>query len=355
MIYLDFALRSGAVTLLMLLAALLWHAPIGWVGRLSVLALAISKSAYLIILMALPLELNSGLEASLTLLSSFTPAAITWLIVSVFIDAPGRRWPWITASVATSFALYGRLAFPYSSSYSLPMATALYASLFMLALWSNRDDLVEWRCRARPGFAVAVAGLGLFLTVGQATGVLQQDTVLLALVQSASALAVILAFAVWLLRPDADRWPNDASLASYPLLPTHDEVADPVLIARIRDVMAAGIWREERLTIGALATKLAVPEHRLRRAINQGLGYRNFSNFINHARIKAACAALTDPDKMSVTVLEIAYDVGFASIGPFNRTFRAEIGQSPSEYRQLAQPGVFADSDKSSSFSANLR
>lgn len=63
---------------------------------------------------------------------------------------------------------------------------------------------------------------------------------------------------------------------------------------------------------------------------------------------------LSDPAKMSVTILEIGYDVGFASIGPFNRAFRAEVGHSPTEYRRLAQSGAIADSEKSSPMGANL-
>ena len=354
MIYLDLALRGGSITLLLLLAALLWRAPIGLEGRLSVTALAVSKSAFLITTAALPLEVHPSLETNLILLSSFTPAAVTWLIVTIFLDAPGQRWPWVAASLATSAALYSHLAFPNSFPLCLPMAVVLYGALFILSLWSTRDDLVECRCRARPGFAAAIAGLALFLTLGQAAGVLQEGTVLLALSQAIGILVVALAFAVWLLRPDVNRWPGAISPETCAHLPIQDGFLDTALITRIHVVMNTQIWREEGLTIGALAGKLAVPEHRLRRAINQGLGYRNFSSFINRARIEAACKALTDPAQMSVTVLEIAYDVGFASIGPFNRAFRAEIGHNPTEYRRKAQSRSFTDYEKSSPMATNL-
>lgn len=354
MIYLDLALRSGGITLLLLLAALLWRAPIGLEGRLSVLALAVSKSAFLIITAALQFDLHPVLFANLTLLSSLTPAAVTWLIVTIFLDAPGQRWPWIVASLATSLALYVNFAFPDVYPVCLPMSVVLYGALFGLSLWSTRDDLVECRCRARPGFSAAIAGLALFLTLGQATGVLQEGTVFLALSQATGILVVALAFAVWLLRPDVKRWPGTVSGEVCPNTPTQDEFADAALVARIQAAMTASIWREEGLTIGALARKLSVPEHRLRRTINQGLGYRNFSSFINRARIEAACMVLADPSRQNVTVLEIAYDVGFASVGPFNRAFRAEMGHSPTEYRRMAQSDVFADSEKSSSITANL-
>lgn len=354
MIYLDLALRGGAITLLLLLAVLLWRAPICWESRLSVMALALSDSAYLLISSAAPLGLPAMLQANLTLLASFTPFAVTWLIVTIFLDAPGRRWPWLAVSLLVSLAFYDHLTLSGNFPAFLPIGVVLYGALFVLSLWSTQGDLVECRCRARPGFAAAIAGLSLLLTGGQATGLLPPGTEAFALSQAAGILVVALAFALWLLRPEERRWPGETSAPAEPRFPAPEGFADPALISRIRSVMEAQIWREEGLTIGALASKLSVPEHRLRRAINQGLGYRNFSSFINRARIEAACATLADPAQMHTTVLEVAYDVGFASVGPFNRAFRAEVGHSPSEYRRRAQAGTFTDSEKSALISEKL-
>ncbi len=354
MIYLDLALRGGGVAILILLASLLWRAPIGQEGRWSILFVSITQSAYLIRSTAAPLDLHPLLLENLTIIASLTPAAITWLIVTIFLDAPGRRWPWIVASLATSLGHYSYLAFPGLFPFCLPMAIALYGALFVLSLWSNRDDLVDCRCRARPGFAAAIAGFALFLTAGEATGFLEENSLELAILHAAGTLAVALAFAVWLLRPDADRWPGQRDAVSAPGKTQGQDKAQLALIARIQSAMAAEIWREEGLTIGDLAAKLSTPEHRVRHAINQGLGYRNFSSFINRARIDAACAILTDPAQMNTTVLEIAYEVGFASMGPFNRAFRAEMGKSPSEFRRLGGADTFADSEKFSPIVGNL-
>jgi len=78
-----------------------------------------------------------------------------------------------------------------------------------------------------------------------------------------------------------------------------------------------------------------LPEYRLRQAINEGLGYRNFNAFINHYRLEEAKAALADPGQRDVPVLTIAMDAGFQSLGPFNRAFKAETGQTPTEFRRL--------------------
>ncbi|WP_409334221.1 helix-turn-helix domain-containing protein [Bradyrhizobium manausense] len=95
-------------------------------------------------------------------------------------------------------------------------------------------------------------------------------------------------------------------------------------------------YRQEGLAIGALAARLGVPEHRLRQAINEGLGYRNFNAFLNHYRIADARLALADAEQREVPILTIAMDAGFQSIGPFNRAFKAETGLTPTEFRREA-------------------
>src|SRR5262249_27642144 len=55
--------------------------------------------------------------------------------------------------------------------------------------------------------------------------------------------------------------------------------------------------------------------------------------FVNGYRISWAKAALADPANGRLPILTIAYDAGFASLAPFNRAFRAEVGQSPRDYR----------------------
>ena len=116
---------------------------------------------------------------------------------------------------------------------------------------------------------------------------------------------------------------------------------DPLLLRRLDHVMTVErIYRQEGLAIGALAARFDVPEYRLRQAINEGLGYRNFNAFLNHYRIEDAKAALADPAQREVPVLTIAMDAGFQSIGPFNRAFKAESGMTPSEFRREALTSV---------------
>jgi AraC-like DNA-binding protein len=127
----------------------------------------------------------------------------------------------------------------------------------------------------------------------------------------------------------------DGEMKSPAGLENGKKAADPALLRRLDRLMAEErVYRGEGLTIGALAARLGVQEYRLRQAINEGLGYRNFNAFLNSYRLGEAKAALADPDQMEVPVLTIAMDAGFQSLGPFNRAFKADTGMTPTEFRR---------------------
>ena len=80
--------------------------------------------------------------------------------------------------------------------------------------------------------------------------------------------------------------------------------------------------------------------------INDRLGHRNFADFVNSRRIEAAKQVLADPAQARTTVAAIAYELGFASLGPFNRAFKAQTGLSPREWRNgqaMAEPAGAAE------------
>jgi AraC-like DNA-binding protein len=114
-----------------------------------------------------------------------------------------------------------------------------------------------------------------------------------------------------------------------------DEPIDSALLAELERLMTVErLYRYEGLTIGALAAKLGLPERRLRRTINRGLGFRNFSEYLNRHRLADAKQALADPAQAEVPILTIALDSGFQSLGPFNRAFKTDTGMTPTEFRR---------------------
>ena len=68
-------------------------------------------------------------------------------------------------------------------------------------------------------------------------------------------------------------------------------------------------------------------------------GFRNFADFLNARRIEAARTALADPDKARLPVSSIAFDLGYASLGPFNRAFKDATGLTPTAWRARVQGG----------------
>jgi AraC-like DNA-binding protein len=94
------------------------------------------------------------------------------------------------------------------------------------------------------------------------------------------------------------------------------------------------VYRHEGLSVATLAARLSLPEYRLRRLINQRLGHRNFTSYVNGYRLAEVVAALSDPTQAQVPILTIALDAGFQSIGPFNRAFKAQTGMTPTDFRR---------------------
>ena len=94
------------------------------------------------------------------------------------------------------------------------------------------------------------------------------------------------------------------------------------------------MYADEGMSLPVLAARLKLPEYRLRQLINGSLGFRNFNTFMNTLRLDEAANRLVSPDQTNLPILTIALDVGFGSIGPFNRSFKARYGLTPTEFRQ---------------------
>lgn len=211
-------------------------------------------------------------------------------------------------------------------------AAALFVHATLLVWRGWRNDLVEARRRLRGGvlaaavlYGMAVVGVQLWeLTQGPVDSLSPFAAVALCLL----ALAALLAF----LQPNQDLFePVEERTTPSPQAP--DNNADA--LARRLDALMRNerVYRDEGLSIGALASRLGVPEYRLRRLINQRLGHRNFAACLNRWRLEEAKLALRDPAQREVPIATIAFDCGFGSLGPFNRAFKAETGTTPSAYR----------------------
>ena len=210
---------------------------------------------------------------------------------------------------------------------------ALLAAAEAVSTW--RADLVERRRRLRTFIVAAAAGYTVVLLL---TKLLVPAHVLPAaagLVEPVTTGLVVLAIAWRLIGLAAGHVFDPAAEPAAAAQATAPEPQDPRLVAALQRLMTQEhAYRDEGLTIGSLAARLDVPEYKLRRLINQGLGWRNFNAFQNRHRLDEAKRALADPARAGHTVLTIALDAGFQSIGPFNRAFKADTALTPTEFRR---------------------
>src|SRR5258708_3043608 len=351
----DIALRAAAIALLLVLAASLFRDFRHTIAGRLAMAFALGSAAHAAtsaIGVTLPISLS---HAPLIALSTGN-VVVFWLFTrALFDDAFALRW-WhalIWAAVA-AFSFINCLWIAPAGNARLSIVAINLLALGFIALavgqtmasWSA--DLVEGRRRLRVFIVCAAALYGgmnaimqMLIFRGEAAAIANTaNAAVLAGIVAAISFAMMHVTATDLFQaaPDAT-----ASADSYkqPIAAQGTSAAAQKLLDALLRLMAdERIYRHDNITIGALATKLTVPEYKLRRLINQRLGYRNFNVFLNNHRIEEAKAALAAPSQAQVPVIPIAMDAGFQSLGPFNRAFKATTGVTPTEYRRLSEARV---------------
>jgi AraC-like DNA-binding protein len=342
----EFALRAATVALLLVLAASLYRDFRNvMAGRLAV-AFALGSAVHAAISGIGSISGVSPWHAPLIALSTGN-VVVSWLFCrALFDDAFSLRWwhalIWLAVAV---FSFVNCLWIAPAGFARLSIVAINLVALGFIALavgqtiasWST--DLVEGRRRLRIFIVTAAAlygGINALLQISVAGG----DAAAIANTANAAVLAAIVAaISFAMMRVDGADLFSAAAVAPVIRANAVDrdfDAADQKLVDALMRLMAdERIYRHDNVTIGKLATKLGIPEYRLRRLINQRLGYRNFNVFLNNHRIEEAKAALVDPTQAEVPVITIAMDAGFQSLGPFNRAFKATTGVTPTEYRRL--------------------
>ena len=352
---LDIALRAGTTALLLVLAASLFRDfRAALAGRLAV-AFALGSAAHAVTYAIGSTSPVSIWHAPLIAISTGN-IVVFWLFTrALFDDAFKMRW-WhalVWAAVAGfSFINCAWIAPASAGNLRLSIIAINLLVLGFIALAVGQTiaswpaDLVEGRRRLRV-FIVGAAAL-----YGGSNAILQilisgRDAADVANTANAAVLAgIVTAICYSMLRVAApDLFPIASVVPAVTTAPGQSIVAQDAADQRLVDALTRlmadeRIYRHDNITIGTLATKLAVPEYKLRRLINQRLGYRNFNVFLNNHRIEEAKAALADPSQAEVPVITIAMDAGFQSLGPFNRAFKATTGVTPTEYRRLNEARV---------------
>jgi len=198
------------------------------------------------------------------------------------------------------------------------------------ALRTKQGDLVDSRIRFRNIFIIVTATLiGVTLFV-EAIPIEKGTIVGLQILQRSSIFAITVYFVLNNFGFRAGFFFKEIPKPKAP------SVDDPALNAKLQSLMEERkIYKKEGLTIGELAEIMKEQEYRLRRVINGQLGFRNFNDFLNQYRVNDACEALSDPTQVRKTILEIAFELGYQSIGPFNKAFKDLKGLTPTAYRKI--------------------
>lgn len=343
----DWMLRGITIGLLLLIAAVLvrdYHKSVA--ARLTV-ALSVGTSVYVICSgPASHAALGWGLPPLLAITAGNN--VVFWLFASALFD-DSFRLRWWHGALWLLMLVLGAVECVAGSrilSVALTSSSILFAVLAVVpTLTTWQGDLLEGRRRLRLFIVIASATYSALTAVAHLTGDLTPTSGPNLFV--AFALLAIVAPIAWLtlgLRTSQGLFATLAQPAMAPAMApvpttTPAETVNPARVAALERAMTVDrVYRQDGLTIAQLAERLGMPEYRLRRLINQALGYRNFNSFLNFYRIAEAKAALADPAQAEVPVLTIALDAGFSSLGPFNRAFKTETGMTPSEFRRQGLP-----------------
>lgn len=335
-------LRGGASGIMLLTAVLLARAGrsigVEWLGALFMLATAvyavISSPGY-----------GAFLEpARLTFmaLATLNTAFFWWFATALFDDEfRWRWWRWIPFVLLGGLFALRRTLPEWEDAVSVNVAhqilvLSLIAHTFWLALAHRKDDLIEKRRAFRLAFVILAGLTGVVIAIVEIALAGGEPSPALTLAHAFTLFALSLGLTAWALPAIEFLGSTGSGNLTLDSLVQQAAPEDKAHLERLGALMESGVFREEGLTIGALASQLHLPEYRLRRLINGALGHRNFNAFLNTYRLREACKILSDQTQARRQITDIALELGYGSVGPFNRAFKAYTDTTPTQFRRDA-------------------
>lgn len=366
LVLVDVAIRGALIALLLVLATVMRRdRPKLAAARVGV-AMALGLCVQVISATPLFEDMVPRLWQAPWVAVSVGNAVLFWVFVQALFDdeftlRPAHGVAWLAAAILSglncaALANSASVIAPVTMGLqrAVPLIFAVLAAIAAARHW--RADLVEERRRLRIFVVVTGIAYSLAFLVARLASPRGQLVGLTAMLDAACLLVIVLVLVSRLLRlGSSNLFPSvpqpvvlhagiefeDAPSDTVAPLPEASDTLPPPdpaeerLAQALQHLMAVEhAYRAEDMSLSSLAAKLNAPEYKLRRLINQRMGYRNFNAFINGFRLDAVRAALLDPARRDLPVLTLALDAGFQSIGPFNRAFKVATGLTPTEFRK---------------------
>lgn len=225
-------------------------------------------------------------------------------------------------------------------NYLVKTSLVLAGLFFISKNW--RNDLVQCRRTLRMGIVVMTGLLVVFALTTELLFTGEQAGEALGVITLSVIALISLLKAYWLMiaNPDGFILAAENLDESIPSVAVDFEKVDAVdleWLDTLNTVMhKESYFKNNELTIRALSAHIGIPEHHLRRLINQHLGYRNFNDYLNRFRIKEASERLVDPKQARLPITTIAIESGYSSLTTFNKAFKMINEMTPSEFRKTA-------------------
>ncbi|MEM9838634.1 MAG: helix-turn-helix domain-containing protein [Pseudomonadota bacterium] len=284
------------------------------------------------------------LTAVLNFVSAIT-CGFAWLLSRALFKVSPKHEAWVIAIIGVLFAGVAVIKLARAAGVEDQLlivfikqgVTLLSSTVLMLTLIEAVDGArhaaVEGERRFRLLFLI---GYGTLLFFGvMVVGTLRADASVLAPQSTIQVLCACFALA----GGTAATWyrlkhPLTEKTAPRRREPAAADEADPLITARLKSLLEDGhIYRDASQRIGTLAETLGTPEYKVSQSVTRGLGFANVNQMLNSYRIEDAKRRLADPAQDGLPILSIALDAGFGSIGPFNRSFKSQIGMTPGAFR----------------------
>lgn len=268
--------------------------------------------------------------------NAISPPHITIAIAIALLIMINQGYLFINNSAF--FTLENSSIIPYIVS---ELTVLLSSTVIMLSFWEgcrgyNTDNKKGKAQRllflATFGFAVAFSKLsqGIFIENLAAKELITAVIIFFVLINTQVLM-------LWRLKTVKKQAKNIISTNSEPSIPEEPEIPelDQVLAEKVEALLhRQSLYLKANLKVADIARELEVSEYKISKVLKNNFNARNFNQYVNDLRITHAKRLLCDPEKQKWSVLVVALESGFASIGPFTRSFKLQTGFTPNQYRQ---------------------